>query len=122
MHHMSFALTTDAIRARTKTVTRRRAWWGLQPGQLLQAVVKGQGLRKGEHVQKLAVIRVVSVRSERLDALIHDTSYGLAECAKEGYADHPDLRWPDRFAAHFAAANNCALTDYVNRIEFEYVE
>ena len=31
--HMSFSMTTEAVRNRTKTVTRRLAWWDLKPGE-----------------------------------------------------------------------------------------
>lgn len=62
---MSFALTSTQINDRTKTVTRRLGWSRLRPGTLLQPVVKAQGLKKGEKVQKVGgPIRVVSVRRE----------------------------------------------------------
>jgi len=40
---MSFSMTTDAVRNRTKTVTRRLGWNFLKPGDLLWAVEKGWG-------------------------------------------------------------------------------
>ena len=63
---MSFCLTTPQVRAGTKTVTRRIGWWNLKPGELLMAIEKGQGLKKGEHVTRIRPIRVVTVRRERL--------------------------------------------------------
>ena len=71
---MSFALTTEQIFNRTKTVTRRVGWTFLKPGDLLCAVRKGQGLKKGEKVERLATLRVVSVRRESLDRcrLVHE--------------------------------------------------
>ena len=68
MRNMSFALTTEQIRARTKTVTRRLGWEFLKPGDLVQAVVKCQGLKKGEKVEPLAELRIVAVRRESLNA------------------------------------------------------
>jgi hypothetical protein len=64
MRNISFMLTTDQIRSRTKTVTRRTGWANLVPGQLLRGVGKDMGLKAGEKDKELAVIRVVSVRPE----------------------------------------------------------
>ena len=47
-------MTTEAVRRREKTVTLRLGWWKLQPGTILQAVEKAQGLKKGEHVKPIA--------------------------------------------------------------------
>ena len=66
---MSFALTTAQIRNQTKTVTRRKGWLFLEVGDRIQAIVKGQGLKKGETVERLCVIEVVSVRRERLEEI-----------------------------------------------------
>lgn len=43
MRNMSFSLTTDQIRGRTKTVTRRLGWRFLQSGDQVQACVKSRG-------------------------------------------------------------------------------
>lgn len=61
MRNMSFSLTTPQMRDRTKTLTRRLGWYSLKPGDRVQAVVKGMGLKKGEKVERLCVIEVVSV-------------------------------------------------------------
>jgi len=50
MRNMSFFLTTDQIRNKTKTVTRRDGWLFLKPGDIVQACVKCQGLKKGEKI------------------------------------------------------------------------
>jgi len=123
MRHMSFSLTTPQILARTKTVTRRLGWATLKPGTLLQAVEKSQGLRKGEKVNKLGVIRVVSVRRERLATICDQTSaaaraYGRAECRAEGFPDWP----PAEFLQMFCKHNGCDGAEVVTRIEFEHVE
>ena len=44
MRNMSFSATVQQVRDRTKTVTRRVGWKTLQPGEVLRAVEKGQGL------------------------------------------------------------------------------
>ena len=67
--HMSFSMTTAQFRARTKTVTRRFGWWFLKPGDLVMGVEKSQGLKKGEKVVRLGLIRIVSVRTEPLKVL-----------------------------------------------------
>jgi hypothetical protein len=72
MRQMSFALTTQQILDRTKTVTRRVGWLTLQPGTRIQAVEKSQGLRKGERVKRLAVLRITDVRREPLQAITAD--------------------------------------------------
>lgn len=81
MRHMSFALTTEQVRARTKTVTRRVRWLFAKPGDIVQPVVKGQGLKKGETVEKIgAPIRFVSVRREPLGYALHEGETQIASC------------------------------------------
>jgi hypothetical protein len=106
-------MTTEAVRQRRKTVTRRIGWTGkLRPGDILQAVEKAQGLKKGEHVKPICLIRVVSVKREQLDNVY---AYE-GETAAEGF---PDLT-PHGFMAMFCKANRCETWRMVNRIEFEY--
>ena len=119
--NMSFSMTTDAIRDRSKTVTRRLGWYFLKPGDLLWACEKCMGLKKGEKVKRLALIRVVSVTGEPLNKIIQ---HGQEECDREGF---PHLT-PIGFIHMFIAANDLvrktysAATQVVKRIEFEYVE
>lgn len=116
MRNISFALTTEQIRARTKTVTRRLGWAFLKPGTLLQPVVKGMGLRKGERVEKIGgPIRVLNVRREPLNAI--GTKYDL-DVVREGFP----LMTADEFVAFFAKHNGGAPDQMVTRIGFEYVE
>jgi hypothetical protein len=124
VRNMSFALTTPQILDRSKTVTRRLGWEALKPGTLVQAVEKAQGLKKGETVRKLAVIRATDVRREPLSRLIDDLDYGLAEVAKEGFGDHPWVQGSAHgFVELFCNANRpCEPSWTVTRIEFEYVE
>lgn len=122
MRNISFAMTTEQVRARRKTVTRRLGWKNLMPGETLCAVVKSQGLKKGEKVEKIGPIRVVDVRRQFLDRLIHgDPIYGLQECAKEGFdLSHP-MGTPEGFVKEFCSHNGCKPDDWVTRIEFEYL-
>lgn len=119
MRNISFALTTDQVRRREKTVTRRTRWTDLEAGTELQPVVKAMGLQKGEHVQKIGgAIRVVSVRREPLRRMLDEPEYGAAEVILEGFPS----RTPRWFVAFFCAENNCSINARVTRIEFEYVE
>lgn len=65
---MSCSMTIDAVRARTKTETRRDlgTWRTLKAGDRLTLIEKGMGLAKGEHQQVLCDVDVVSVTDERL--------------------------------------------------------
>ena len=47
MRAMSFMLTTEQMRNRSKSVTRRLGWNTLKPGDRIIAAVKCQGLGKG---------------------------------------------------------------------------
>jgi len=109
--NMSFSLTTDQVRNRTKTVTRRNGWWFLKPGEIVNAVDKAMGLKKGEKIKSICQIRIVSTRAESLDAITGD------DLEKEGFPD-----WtPEEFVAMYSKHNRCLDINPVNRIEFEYV-
>lgn len=122
MRNMSFALTADQIRARTKTVTRRMGWRGLKAGDLIQPVKKRMGLKPGERIEPIGEpLRVISVRREPLGLLTDRVDYGFAECALEGFGDHPVYRWPSEFVAMFCGTHKgCTPASEVTRIEFAY--
>lgn len=123
MRNISFMLTTDQVRHQMKDVTRRLGWASLRPGQLLAGVEKAMGLKRGEKVQRLAVIRVKDVRSEQLRRMLDDLDYGISECAREGFRDHPTLWHPRPFTEFFCASHSgCTPDSVVTRIEFEYIE
>lgn len=111
MRLMSFSLTTDQVRRRSKTVTRRRGWHNLRAGELFCAVEKAMGLKPGETVHRLAVCVCVSNRPESLFAMPH------ADCALEGF---PELSRTD-FIAMFCRHMGGDSRQTVNRIEFRYV-
>ena len=115
--NMSFMLTTEQARNKTKPVTRRLGWGFLRLGDIVQQVVKCQGLKKGEKVEKIHLIRIKSTRWEPLTRMVTNPVYGYKECALEGF---PDLT-PDEFVAMFCKANKCRPDREVNRIEFEYL-
>jgi hypothetical protein len=112
MRNISFFLTQRQVRDQTKTVTRRQGWKWLTPGTLLQPVEKGQGLKKGEKVQRIGPpIRVVSVGQDPLYTVDPE------ECRKEGF---PNMK-PSAFVSFYCEHNKCGRNDSVTRIEFEYV-
>jgi hypothetical protein len=115
---MSFSLTTEQMIRREKTVTRRLGWDSLAPGHLLCAVRKGMGLKKGETVKRIGIVRVVSVTKEPLTKLLYDEAYGRAEVKKEGFPGMSPLEFVEMFCQH----NRIERARRVNRIEFEHVE
>ena len=112
MRNMSFMLTTEQIRNRTKTVTRRLGWYFLKAGDYVCACKKCQGLKKGEKIEKISTIKIISVRQERLDNITKQ------ECIKEGF---PDMS-PSEFIGMFCKEMTCSTIQDVNRIEFEYTD
>lgn len=121
MRNMSFAMTTDQILARTKTVTRRLGWLMLKPGDQVRAVKKCMGLRKGERIEPLAVLRIIDVRREPLRRMTDDLEYGFAEVDAEGFGHHPIYQWPPEFVEMFCASHQgCTPNALVTRIEFDY--
>lgn len=123
MRNMSFALTTDQIRAGTKTVTRRLGWRNLKPGVCISPVKKGMGLKPGEKIERLRPpLRVLGVRFEPLRRLTDDWEYGLVECMREGFGDHAEYRTPVSFVRMFCETHKgCTPDTIVTRIEFEYL-
>ena len=119
MRRMAFSHTSPQILDRSKTVTRRTGWRYLNPGDLIEAVEKSRGLKKGEHVRALGVLRVVSVRFEPLSKLVTDGRYAEDELPREGFPC-----WSrDDFIAMFLRVNALKSTAVtVTRIEFEYVQ
>lgn len=116
--NMSFSLTTDQIRNRTKTVTRRLGWSFLRPGDIVNACVKCMGLKPGEKIEKLCQIRIVSNTREILYRMGQPERMAWNECRKEGF---PDMA-PEKFVEMFCRHMGCEPDALVNRIEFEYLE
>lgn len=109
---MSFALTTEQVENKTKTVTRRLGWNNLNPNDLIQPVVKCMGLKKGEKQQLIGKpIKVKSISVQRLYQITK------ADVILEGF---PTMSKED-FITMFCKANKCSRDVKVNRIEFEYL-
>lgn len=109
MRNMAFSITTEQMYAQTKSVTRRLGWSFLKPGDIVMAVEKGMGLKKGEHIKKIYPIEIVSIRGECLSSIT------LEDVAREGF---PQMNVP-QFVRMFAKSHGCDVHTMVNRIEFK---
>jgi hypothetical protein len=109
MRNMAFSITTEQMYAKTKTVTRRLGWSFLKPGDIVMAVEKGMGLKKGEKIKKIYPIEIVSVRGEYLSSIT------IEDVAREGF---PQMNVP-QFVRMFAKSHSCDVNEVVNRIEFK---
>ena len=110
-------LTTDQIRDKTKTVTRRKGWTSLTPGTVLNACVKCMGLKPGEKIERICQIRVTDVRREKLSAM-NILRYGDKEARLEGFPEFSGSEFVRMFCDHMGGDRHQMVT----RIEFEYVE
>ncbi|MAI35041.1 MAG: hypothetical protein CMM07_25665 [Rhodopirellula sp.] len=109
--NMSFAMTTDQVYDRSKDVTRRFGWWFLKAGDQVWAVEKAMGLRAGEKVKRISLIRIVSVKAEPLNAITQE------DCAREGFPSFT----PHDFVSMLCGHYGCPEDKLCNRIEFEYL-
>ena len=109
--NMSFQLTTQQVKNESKSVTRRFAWWFLKPGDVLNACEKCMGLKKGEKINKLKTIRVISTRKEPLSAITKE------DCILEGFPEMEPQDFINMLTRHY----KCEPDKPVNRIEFEYI-
>ena len=120
---MSCSMTVPAVRARTKTVTRRLvdSWTTLRPGDRLTLIEKGMGLPKGAQQVVLAEVEIVDVRVEPLVAIL-DEDRGTE---KEGLG-HLD---PDEFVRFWLTGHgfgryhpNVVRDVECRRIEWRYLD
>ena len=119
MRNMSFFKTIEQIRKGTKTVTRRLGWTFLKPGHQVMAVVKCQGLRKGDKIEKIRPLLITKVSREYLNNITDE------EVRKEGFGNIVDtgyLSGRSYFIRMFSLMNKCKRDEIVTRIEFEYIQ
>jgi hypothetical protein len=119
MKNMSFSITTQQVRDRSKDVTRRWGWYNAKPGDRYNAVEKAMGLKKGEKIVRLAVVEVVKAHREALSLLLDPFShYRSVEMVREGFPG----RDPWEFASmlHKLKPKRCK-EEHPMRIEFKYV-
>ena len=111
MRNISVALTKKQVRARAKTVTRRKGWRFVKIGELLQPVDRVMGFKKGQRPKKIGrPVRVLLVTIERLYQITPD------ECRREGF---PELT-PEQFVELYCKANGGDENQEVTRIEWRY--
>lgn len=126
---MSVAMTVDAVIERRKTVTRRKGWLMLKPGDRLTLCRKVMGRKSGEPLDRLAEVEVVSVRRESLYRMEErdyagsypprPTEYAQTEVAAEGFPALDPAEFIRRF---FVDAQGMSITDEVTRIEWRYLD
>ncbi len=115
---MSVSHTTQQVRDRSKTVTRRLGWWKdkngrslLDPGDTLTLCEKVMGRKKGEPLVRICDVRVVRVTRERLSFI------NLSDVQREGFGG-----WlPAEFVAFFCETFKVTPETMVTRIEWEYL-
>jgi hypothetical protein len=110
--NISFMLTTEQFKNRTKTVTRRLGWKFLKAGDVLMGCEKVQGIKKGE-LNRLGLIRVVSVRRELLGQITD------SDVVKEGFPDMDNYSFVDFFIKEMKPHKGASTP--VTRVEFEYI-
>jgi hypothetical protein len=55
--------------------------------------------------------------------MVEDIDYGIAECKREGFGEHPVYCWPTEFVNFFCSTHpGCTPDSVVTRIEFEYTD
>lgn len=115
MRRMSFYATRSQMYRKTKTVTRRGVdtWTNLEPGHLLMAVEKAQGLKAGERQKCIHPIEVTAVEVQ-----FFHTGLTPEEVAAEGF---PGMT-PEEFIASVWEPLNGRVRgmEKVRRIEFKH--
>lgn len=123
---MSVAFTEQAVIERRKTVTRRKGWQFIKPGDRITLCRKVMGRKKGEPLVRLAEVEVVDVRRETLDLLASPDygdraaeAYAWDEVAREGFPHMGPALFVHRF---FVKAQRMEPDDEVTRIEWRYLD
>lgn len=110
---MSVAYTEDAVRRRAKTVTRRKGWAYLRPGERITLCRKVMGRKPGEPLVRIVDVEIVDVRREPLGEITAD------DVAREGFPELTPAAFVDRF---FVQAQGIAAETVVTRIEWRYLD
>jgi hypothetical protein len=124
---MSVAFTEQAVRDRTKTVTRRKGWWTdkngrhlVKPGDRITLCRKVMGRKTGEPLERICDVEIVSVRREPLADVVFP-----GELTKEGF---PEWDTPDdadgafEFCTRYFDPQGITPMDDVTRIEWRYLD
>lgn len=115
---MSVAFTEEAVRRRTKTVTRRKGWLFLKPGDRLTLCRKVMGRKPGEPLVRICDVEVVAVTRHALAGLLISADRH-GEVAREGFPGMSPKEFVQRF---FIDAQGMSADDTVTRIEWRYLD
>lgn len=118
MQNISFMLTIPQFKDGSKTVTRRDGWLYLRAGEMLCAVEKSQGIKKGEVLKRMGAIRIKSVTREPLRRMTDEPDYGREECRREGF---PNLTSAEFVAMFCSTHKSVSPETIITRIEFEKI-
>lgn len=121
---MSVAFTEQAVVERRKTVTRRKGWQFLKPGDHLTLVRKSMGRRRADGtldpLVRLAEVEVLTVRREPLFHVM-----GAGELTAEGFpeweSDH-DSSGANEFMRRYFAPQGIRPYQDVTRIAWRYLD
>jgi hypothetical protein len=129
---MSVTFTERAVVERRKTVTRRKGWTFLKPGDRLTLCRKVQGRKRKdgtvEQLVRLAEVEVVSVRREALERLTMEDPWAedadhqkwiRDELRREGF---PGWSGEDFVEKFFIKAQKIYPSHDVTRIEWRYLD
>lgn len=111
MRNMSFFYTEYQIRNKTKYITRRLGWKFLKPGDRVMAVVKCQGLKKGEKIDKIGMLEITHISRVPLSLITR------LDVTLEGFRGFHK----EQFIQLFCAMNKCRRHKIVTRIAFRYI-
>lgn len=116
---MSVAFTEQAVVERRKTVTRRKGWEFLKPGDTLTLCRKVMGRKKGEPLVRLAEVEVLSVSREPLATIL-----APGELTAEGFPDLEADIWSGsrEFIERYFEPQGISEGDKVTRIEWRYLD
>jgi hypothetical protein len=113
MRNMSCAITTQQVIDEIKTETRRNGWWFLRADDLICLVKKGMGLKKGEKVERLKTVVVLSTFQQQLKLISPE------EVRREGFPG----KSPEWFIEMFCKSHKgCTPETVVNVIKWKYVK
>jgi hypothetical protein len=79
----------------------------------------GAGHRRAEREERAGV---EFAHRERLDEILSDREYGVAEVVREGFGSDHSFGMEGAFVGMFCGTNNCQQRDELTRIEFEYLD
>lgn len=117
---MSCSMTIDAVKDRSKTVTRRHVdtWKNLKVGDRLTLIEKGMGLPKGASQTVLAEVEIVDVRVETIAQVTFEKNATKSEGLGRMTTAEFIRFWMDGHGYRNASSHHIVLC---RRIEWRYL-